>query len=138
MVNFDLIISGCTTLESDTQFQALCSSWSVDGYEHQIKIITDAEGRNKLYKSIVPGAIETIDTIVRKPYYYDSTWMYSSNTLFLKYATTNPDISTISSMRFSQSGLENGIYLGVSSYSEKLISPTVFQITFSGYIVETL
>lgn len=134
MTMYDLIISGCSINQSNTQFSVGCSRWDVDNTEHILEFWTDAAGRNKLYRSIKPGAVEELYDILGEKTYVDTTYS-SSNTILIKPNPNAVTSSTISSMRFTYIGLSGQIKLGIRDYTEDIPQRESFHIKISGYEV---
>jgi hypothetical protein len=133
MTRYDLIISGCSTSQSNTQFNIACSVWEIADYEHTIEFWTDASGRNKLYRSIKPGAVEELMDILGDKTFIDCTYS-SSNTISIK-PNNNATSSSISSMRYTYPNINGEYKIAIKSYREWIPEKNTFAIKLIGYEV---
>lgn len=120
----DLRISGCTTTYSDTQFDVWCSRWDKEKWEHIFEFWCTSSQREKIWKSITPGAVTELYNILGEPYFYDTTYT-SSNTI---------KVDTIGDGNLP--GMRSGNYFAVKDYREEIIPHTkYFRISISAYVV---
>ena len=122
----DLIISGNTTNKpaGGTQIDVWCSRWDRDKWTYTLEFWCTSSQREKLWKSVTPGAVEELYNILGVPSFYDATFS-SGNTL-----TLTPKAGT------TLAGMRSGCSIGVSDYREEIVAHTpYYHITLSGRIV---
>lgn len=132
----DITISGCTTEYANTEFDAYLSNWKISKREHDFDIITDVSGRNKIWKSVTPGAYQETGDVAGYLMHFDLT-INSGNTLKITYNSDATDVSTLDTMRFGAGAgwrdSPSHIYIVIKDYTEEMINPTTFLISFNGY-----